>query len=63
MTKEELEKEYYAYRPTELYSEDDSSNSWANIAHYAEENLDKAFETIVELEKRKCRYERNYRIP
>lgn len=51
MTKEELEKEYYAYRPTEPYSEDDSPNNWANIAHYAEENLDKAFKAIIELEK------------
>lgn len=51
MTKEELEKEYYAYRPTEPYSEDDSPNDWANIAHYAEDNLDKAFKIIVELEK------------
>ena len=51
MTKEELEKEYYASRPTESYSEDDNSNSWANIAHYAEENLDKAFTVIAELGK------------
>ena len=51
MTEEELEKEYYANRPIEPYSEDTSSNDWANIAHYAEENLDKAFTTIVELEK------------
>ena len=39
MTKEELEKDYYADRPTEPYSDDDSPNDWANIAHYAEENL------------------------
>ncbi len=51
MTKEELEREYYAHRPTEPYSEDDSPNDWANIVHYAEENLDKAFKTIAELEK------------
>ena len=51
MTKEELEKEYYASRPTDPYSEDDNSNSWSNIAHYAEENLDKAFTIIAELEK------------
>ena len=50
MTKEELEKDYYASRPTEPYSDDDSPNDWANIAHYAEENLEKAFERIEELE-------------
>lgn len=51
MTKEELEKDYYANRPIEPYTDDDSSNDWANIAHYAEENLEKAFKRIVELEK------------
>lgn len=58
MTKEELEKDYYADRPTEPYSDDDSPNDWANIAHYAEENLEKAFKRIAELEaqieKMKC---------
>lgn len=53
MTKEELEREYYSHRPTEPYSEDDSPNDWANIAQYAEENLDKAFKAIAELEKAK----------
>lgn len=51
MTKEELESEYYGRRPTEPYSEDDSPNDWANIVRYAEENLDKAFKVIAELEK------------
>ena len=51
MTKEELEREYYSRRPTEPYSEDDNPNDWANIVQYAEENLDKAFKTIAELEK------------
>ena len=51
MTKEELEKDYYADRPTEPYSDDDNPNDWANIAHYAEENLEKAFKRIEELEK------------
>jgi hypothetical protein len=51
MSKEELEKDYYADRPTEPYSDDDSPNDWANIAHYAEENLEKAFKRIAELEK------------
>ena len=51
MTKEELEKDYYADRPTEPYSDDDSPNDWANIAHYAEENLERAFKRIVELEE------------
>lgn len=51
MTKDELEKDYYADRPTEPYSDDDSPNDWANIAHYAEENLEKAFKRIVELEE------------
>ena len=50
MNKEELEKDYYADRPTEPYSNDDSPNDWANIAHYAEENLEKAFKQISELE-------------
>ena len=52
MTKEELEKDYYADRPTEPYSVDDSPNDCANIAHYAEENLGKAFERIAELENK-----------
>lgn len=60
MTKEELEKDYYAGRPTEPYSDDDCPNDWANIAHYAEENLERAFKRIVELEaqieKMKCCY-------
>ena len=51
MIKEELEREYYGRRPTEPYSEDDSPNDWANIVQYAEENLNKAFKTIAELEK------------
>ena len=51
MTKEELEREYYDRRPTEPYSEDDSPNDWANIVQYAEENLNKAFKAIAELEK------------
>lgn len=55
MTKEELEREYYGRRPTEPYSEDDSPNDWANIVQYAEENLDKAFKAIAELEKEKCK--------
>ena len=58
MNKEELEKDYYADRPTEPYCDDDSPNDWANIAHYAEENLEKAFKRIAELEaqieKMKC---------
>lgn len=64
MTKEELEKDYYADRPTEPYSDDDSPNDWANIAHYAEENLEKAFKRIAELEaqieKMKCLLEKWY---
>lgn len=50
MTKEELEKNYYANRPIEPYSSDDCPNDWANIAHYAEENLERAFKRIIELE-------------
>lgn len=53
MTKEELEKDYYADRPTEPYCDDDSPNDWANIAHYAEENLEKAFNRLADLEKEK----------
>ena len=60
MTKEELEKNYYANRPIEPYSSDDCPNDWANITHYAEENLERAFNRIVELEaqieKMKCCY-------
>ena len=50
MTKEELEKNYYANRPIDPYSSDDCPNDWVNIAHYAEENLERAFKRIVELE-------------
>ena len=50
MTKEQLEKDYYADRPPEPYCDDESPNDWANLAHYAEENLEKAFERIEELE-------------
>lgn len=46
-----LEKDYYADRPIEPYSDDDCPNDWANIAHYAEENLEKAFKQIVALEE------------
>ena len=48
----ELEKDYYADRPTEPYSDDDNPNDWANIAHYAEENFEKAFKRIAELEEK-----------
>ena len=61
--KEELEREYHGRRPTEPYSEDDSPNDWANIVQYAEENLDKAFKAIAELEKENaeldCQMNRN----
>ena len=67
MNKEKLEKDYYADRPTEPYSDDDNPNDWANIAHYAEENLEKAFKRIAELEKQLeklpdkwCRNEEDY---
>ena len=58
MTKEELEREYYGRRPTEPYSEDDSPNDWANIVQYAEENLNKAFKAIAELEKENAELKR-----
>ena len=61
MTKEELEKDYYADRPTEPYSDDDSPNDWANIAHYAEENLEKAFKRIAELEKENAELNKKYK--
>jgi hypothetical protein len=51
MSKEELEKDYYVDRPIEPYSDDDNPNDWANIAHYAEENIEKAFKRIEDLEK------------
>lgn len=51
MTEEELRKDYYADRPSEPYSDDDRPSDWANIAHYAEENLENAFKRIEELEK------------
>lgn len=44
MTFEEWEKYYNEGRPIEPYCDDDSPTNWANIAHYAEENLRKAFE-------------------
>lgn len=49
--KEELEKDYYADRPTEPYFDDDKPRDWASLAHYAEDNLEKAFKRIEELEK------------
>lgn len=51
MTEEELRKNYYADRPSEPYSDDDRPSDWANIAHYAEENLENAFKRIEELGK------------
>lgn len=51
MTEEELRKDYYADRPSEPYSDDDRPSDWANIAHYAEENLENAFKRIEELGK------------
>lgn len=41
MTYLEFEKEYNEGRPTEPYFEDDVG--WSNIAHYAEDNLQRAF--------------------
>ena len=60
MTEEELEKEYYANRPIEPYSEEDSPSSWADIAYYAEENLDKAFKLISELENENAELKEKY---
>ena len=40
MTKEELEKDYYANRPIEPYSSDDCPNDWANIVQYAEAEME-----------------------
>lgn len=60
MTDKELEKDYYADRPTEPYSDDDNPNDWANIAHYAEENLEKAFNRIAELEAENERIKTKY---
>ena len=62
MTKEELEKDYYADRPIEPYSDDDSPNDWANIAHYAEENLEKAFKHIAELKAEVSRLKLNEQL-
>lgn len=56
----ELEEEYYANRPTEPYSEEDSPSSWANIAYYAEENLDKAFKLISELKNENAELKEKY---
>lgn len=55
MAKEQLEKDYYADRPPEPYCDDESPNDWANLAHYAEENLEKAFERIEELEQKNAK--------
>lgn len=51
MIKKDFEKSYYADRPAEPYSDDDSPSGWADIAHYAEDNLEKAFERIEDLER------------
>lgn len=39
----EFEKEYNEGRPTEPYSDNEDASDWANIAHYAEDNLQRAF--------------------
>ena len=52
MTKEELMKDYYADRPTEPYSSDDCPTDWSHITEYAEENLEKAYGRIAELEQK-----------
>lgn len=43
MTYMDFEKEYIKDRPTEPYSENEDASDWANIAHYAEDNLQRAF--------------------
>ena len=43
MTYLEFEKEYIKNRPTEPYLDNEDASDWANIAHYAEDNLQKAF--------------------
>ena len=39
----DFEKEYIKDRPTEPYSENEDASSWANLTHYAEDNLQRAF--------------------
>lgn len=43
MTYLDFEKEYIKDRPTEPYSDNEDASDWANIAHYAEDNLQKVF--------------------
>ena len=43
MTYLDFEKEYIKDRPTEPYSDNEDASDWANIAHYAEDNLQRAF--------------------
>lgn len=43
MTYLDFEKEYIKDRPTEPYSDNEDASNWANIAHYAEDNLQRAF--------------------
>ena len=43
MTYMDFEKEYIKDRPVEPYSDNEDASDWANIAHYAEDNLQKAF--------------------
>lgn len=59
MTKEELMKDYYADRPPEPYSSDDCPTDWSHIVEYAEDNLEKAYERIAELEAERERLKLN----
>ncbi len=43
MTYLDFEKEYIKDRPTEPYSDNEDACDWANITHYAEDNLQRAF--------------------
>ena len=43
MTYLDFEKEYIKDRPIEPYSDNEDASDWANIAHYAEDNLQRAF--------------------
>ena len=55
--KSEPLEDYYKDRPVEPCSDDEAPVAWAAIAHYAEENLEKAFEQIAELEKKVDMYQ------
>ena len=47
--------EYNENRPDEPYCSDENAEEWAEIARYAEENLEKAFKAGFEVASRRFR--------